>query len=349
MTTGGSVGFGAGESPPPSALAGRRKKDDIEAVRKNKKSMGLAIWSMWGSKHDEHTIEREQKAEHRDKHAPEETPAATEDPAAQVATATSVGTNGVRPSQSRQQSSNKALNNTGSRSRRRTITVTDTGQTEGNGQSTAGDEGPLTPTNGNIEAGNLIDNTLLTPVFLPRYKNLPTYLRNESKDASASAMTGNTTGDVDSLRNASTTAVFAAPGVLTDESRKHSTTQASMLSRSVTYDAEDGGNTPDLRSEVASIMRPETPASRRSIERLQSDQDPEHDNVMHLRNPSNVAIVGSEGIVGEVAGPTNADRAQRAETRVDDQGLEDKHQQVESQRPGMYDRKDTEFKTAIEF
>lgn len=45
----GYEGFGAGEFPPPSALAGRRKKEGATKTKKRKKSMGLAMWSLWVS------------------------------------------------------------------------------------------------------------------------------------------------------------------------------------------------------------------------------------------------------------------------------------------------------------
>lgn len=56
--------FGEGEVPPPSALAGRRKIGGRELDKKRKaKSYGLSLWSLWGSKHDEMTTQREEKAE----------------------------------------------------------------------------------------------------------------------------------------------------------------------------------------------------------------------------------------------------------------------------------------------
>lgn len=56
--------FGPGECPPPTALAGRRRVDSklVEGSKKQQKSWGLAMWSLWGSKHDEATVEREKKA-----------------------------------------------------------------------------------------------------------------------------------------------------------------------------------------------------------------------------------------------------------------------------------------------
>ncbi|KAG7135301.1 hypothetical protein HYQ46_008940 [Verticillium longisporum] len=44
----------------------RRKVPAEQADKKKKRSLGLALWSLWGSKHDEMTVEREQKADQRD-------------------------------------------------------------------------------------------------------------------------------------------------------------------------------------------------------------------------------------------------------------------------------------------
>ncbi|KAI1343030.1 alpha/beta-hydrolase [Xylariaceae sp. FL0016] len=52
-----------GEHPPPSALAGRRKTDDEFIIKRKIKSKGMALWSLWGSKHDEMTINREERAD----------------------------------------------------------------------------------------------------------------------------------------------------------------------------------------------------------------------------------------------------------------------------------------------
>ncbi|KAK0707540.1 Alpha/Beta hydrolase protein [Lasiosphaeris hirsuta] len=64
--------FGEGEVPPPSALAGRRKIGGAELEKKRQRGLGLSLWSLWGSKHDEMTVQREHEA---DKHP--ETKAAT--------------------------------------------------------------------------------------------------------------------------------------------------------------------------------------------------------------------------------------------------------------------------------
>ena len=50
-----------GEYPPPAALVNRRRNGVAPDEKKRGKSWGLAMWSGWGSSHDEHTLQREQK------------------------------------------------------------------------------------------------------------------------------------------------------------------------------------------------------------------------------------------------------------------------------------------------
>lgn len=59
----GYMTFGEGEVPPPSALAGRRKTGSDLAEEKRKRSLALSLWALWGSKHDEKTIEKVQEAD----------------------------------------------------------------------------------------------------------------------------------------------------------------------------------------------------------------------------------------------------------------------------------------------
>lgn len=55
--------FSPGERPPPSALAGRRlRKKDLKE-EKRQKNVALSLWALWGSKHDEETIEHEKQME----------------------------------------------------------------------------------------------------------------------------------------------------------------------------------------------------------------------------------------------------------------------------------------------
>ncbi|KAL7622365.1 hypothetical protein AAE478_007869 [Parahypoxylon ruwenzoriense] len=57
----GYMGFD-GEMPPPAALASRRKVGEDLVEKKRAKGIGLALWSLWGSKHDETTVIREREA-----------------------------------------------------------------------------------------------------------------------------------------------------------------------------------------------------------------------------------------------------------------------------------------------
>ncbi|KAJ5223874.1 Alpha/beta hydrolase fold-3 [Penicillium chermesinum] len=51
------------EVPAPSSLAARRAAPGVMPKHTSKKNYGMMLWSGWGSKHDEHTIEREKKAQ----------------------------------------------------------------------------------------------------------------------------------------------------------------------------------------------------------------------------------------------------------------------------------------------
>jgi acetyl esterase/lipase len=367
MAEGGSEGFGAGEQAPPSALAGRRKKYDM-GEEKKKKSYGLMMWSMFGSKHDEHTLQREESAVQQDESDRRKSSflksSKTENGDAAVNQA--AGETGAEANLSPSNTKDTSR----SRGRRRTVTVTDAGQTEGweSGYHKAGLKA-VESGSGTLHARNdsnmTTESSMLSPAYNPpkfRNKNLD-ILKDDDR---VSVSTG---ADVESLRNASTTAVFAAPGLL---SRERKATNASNLSASLTPGREDG-NVDGLRSEVASTMRPDTPLSNRSNERLQSHQDVDAD---HLRSPSAVAILKAPGVVGVV----NNDDATEASTEenLEEKGI-DQHGTGESQpdassaekveanldakvgeqenqgpdgsgkeRSGMYDRTDTGFETAME-
>ncbi|TAQ90285.1 hypothetical protein B7494_g1377 [Chlorociboria aeruginascens] len=55
--------FGDGEVPPPSALAGRIRTGEDMHEEKKKRSTGLSMWALWGSKHDKTTLDKEQEAD----------------------------------------------------------------------------------------------------------------------------------------------------------------------------------------------------------------------------------------------------------------------------------------------
>lgn len=113
----GFESFGDGELPPPSALAGRRKLGVDVGEKKKTRSMGLSLWSLWGSKHDEMTVVREEQADKQP-----ETSAAT-------------GAQGQGPYQfpdvEKQEQSGLHDKAAASRPRSRSKTVTDENQTGG--------------------------------------------------------------------------------------------------------------------------------------------------------------------------------------------------------------------------
>jgi hypothetical protein len=110
--------FGDGEVPPPSALAGRRKTGDDLKEEKKKRSMGMSLWSLWGSKHDEDAIKLEQEA----------------DKELGTTVASSMDGAGARPLDDTKTRQGELLDNgkkpSYSRSRSRRRTVTDQHQTE---------------------------------------------------------------------------------------------------------------------------------------------------------------------------------------------------------------------------
>ncbi|KAI9807582.1 MAG: hypothetical protein M1825_005522 [Sarcosagium campestre] len=108
----GYQSFGNDEVPPPSALAGRRGKEVAEEAKKGR-SWGMSLWSVWGSKHDEKTIAREEKADR--------------DPATEKTT-TTVKANGENGTLAHS-SDPKSKHDTTSRSRSRRRVVSDAGQT----------------------------------------------------------------------------------------------------------------------------------------------------------------------------------------------------------------------------
>lgn len=55
--------FGDDDAPPPSALAGRRCLSGTPMEKKLGRSWWMSLWSSWGSKHDEDTMVREQRAD----------------------------------------------------------------------------------------------------------------------------------------------------------------------------------------------------------------------------------------------------------------------------------------------
>lgn len=55
--------FGDDDAPPPSAVAGRRCLSGVPKEEKKGRSWGMSLWGSWGSKHDEATMVREERAD----------------------------------------------------------------------------------------------------------------------------------------------------------------------------------------------------------------------------------------------------------------------------------------------
>lgn len=247
-----------GENPPPSALAARRT-DRGPVSKKPRKSYGLAMWSGWGSKHDEATLKREEEAVEMDKKEATQSvepgspqaPATVRDGQPDISPVTNVPSSSTtwHQSTSRQRSTSGRRRRTyeaGSQiGRRRTVTVTDAGQTEAMDlpplpipnivtadwgllqQQSKSDSTESASDPSSIPLSNLTpdappdtivespETALLSAGFMPKFKTV-SHLRDDSAGSGpasevASIMTGRTGVMAD---DASTRAVFAVPGVI---------------------------------------------------------------------------------------------------------------------------------------
>ncbi|MCJ1477835.1 hypothetical protein MMC13_006508 [Lambiella insularis] len=145
----GFRGFGDDEAPPPSALAGRQGLN-VPKEEKRHRSWGMSLWSLWGSKHDRMTIDREEKAGR----------------ASESSTATSEISNGSTPA------NNGSIRTEKARSRSRHSKVSDLGQT-----ISGAAEAPASVTN-SIPREELIaamkvpgDSNLLSTSYVPSFRN----------------------------------------------------------------------------------------------------------------------------------------------------------------------------------
>lgn len=370
-----------GERPPPSALAGRRKEEDI-LMRKPKKSYGLALWSGWGSKHDEDTIRREEEASRA---------ALGDEKEDQDQKSVANGDEKSRSQSRSRRKSDAKRNESDSRSmsRKRTIAVSDAGQAQGYFPETPA-IGVEVSTPNEMEEGERKDisatttsdggtESLLTPMFLPKYKTAP-HLRNNSKDMSdsASVKTGHSVLTPD---NASTRAVFSAAGVSRQATNDAGDTPTSESFYGDVLDAGPGTAEGSIKNDDrrSAMGGTDTPYSRRSVERLMSHQvnvtgadgssiagtemsgAPSSiqlaNRLQPLRSPSSMAIAHHEGVVGIVEGGVADENANAEDEITPTQERKDPITQgakavdsdeVQVERPGMYDRAASEFKTAME-
>lgn len=154
--------FGDGEVPPPSALAGRRKLGEDLKEEKKTRSMGMSLWSLWGSKHDEKTIVLEQEA----------------DKAPETVTATPADGANARPLHDLKTTQGKQLD-AGvkpdySRSRSRRRTVTDQNQT-GRGDDDIDENTPASVLHSKLAEKRGDNDSHLAPDFVTD-ENMPQIL-----------------------------------------------------------------------------------------------------------------------------------------------------------------------------
>ena len=168
---------------------------------------------------------------------------------------------------------------------------------------------------------------------------------------------------------ASTTAVFSAPGV----TRERNVTNASSLfagsmadddnmTRSEVSSMVNGNGQGKTRSvKTAGAAGAGTPSSRRSVERLmnnqvvqEEEQTAEGRKLVPLRSASTVAVVRHEGIVKSVEGSATLNERSKIVDGVNGvvagrrTGNMIPTEVNDEKRPGMYDRADSEFQTALE-
>jgi acetyl esterase/lipase len=408
------LSFGPDENPPPTALAGRRTAKE-EMPPKLRKGHLLAMWSGWGSRHDEHTIQREEKALYDEKKQEQQAQKQKEkedDLESAVTTddkeLEGVSTVPTTASRSRRRSSGRKKQQPAiddrNRSRRRTISVTDEGQVEGapripsrslpisttipsiddvsnstsSSQVAQADETTFSTPPGTSATYH---SQYLNPAFIPKFKTAA-HLRHESQAGSDAASMRSKASFAD---NASTMAVFGAPGVskVTSLEREQDQRPAS----SATSETVHSDKASTIRSPMTgknAVDGDDTPVSRRSMERLQSHQI--GDGATHsdatstmsadklntlatrlepLRSPSSTAMVRAEGVVGVVKGGeadtdvhehdgfdggrdmkgTDTNRQGLGPVVVNGNGDE---KETAKTRPGVYDRADSEFQTALE-
>lgn len=232
LMDGGFESFGEGERPPPSALAGRRRKVGLESdlEKKKKKSWGMTLWSLWGSKHDESTIKREEEMVDEERAKSRGTDGAVLNggvDAKDRPRATSTGSRSRRTRTRTKSTTNResdAVDNdvARSRNRRKTVTVTDQGQAttlrDPRHEQQASD---ITPDSD--QAIDIItpNPSVLSPTYSSNTNNLSRHHLDPTPTSDTGSISTTTTNitsrgnpDVGSDQNASTTALYHAPCVI---------------------------------------------------------------------------------------------------------------------------------------
>ena len=323
-------GIGEGEHPPPSALAGRQQDErSYSRTQKLKKSWGLGMWSSWSWKHDERTLQRDEKLDKQElKEQKEQDQQTPNEPQTDGALASS----GKRVrSQSTPRSASRAT-----RYRRKTKTVENEGQIEGetgtmptipraaaqDGTEDASESAVLAPAlavdpptpEAVAESTGAEQN--LSSMFIPKWKNAA-HLRDDARDISDAGSTYSHASKV-VPDNASTMAVFSAPGV----QRQDSTIDTSAVDMGTSNaDGRSFDFRPSKPGPKDNLGGYDTPVSRRSVERLQRHQTDMTDGqsihssipasvltldgasssrIQPLRSSSATAVVQAEGVIAPI-------------------------------------------------
>lgn len=264
-----------GETPPPSALAGRRTF--LPRVPKGpfRKNPLMTMWSFWASKHDEKTLEREVRAEEADQTTNAGITSGEGEAPAVVAATTS------RPrSKSLQKREAASGSSVGRRSISRRRAVSDAGQASISEEATVEVAAMQSES-----AGDILTATIARA-------NDTVFLQPPAPGAQISSyvLTGINTSDSKSIvtdENASTRAVRNAKGVLPSLVRGSSlrteyrpASQAGSQAPTVTL-------TSDMGESVSVVSDSFTPS-------MDGDGEPDP-------NASTVAIIGAPGVIGQKA------------------------------------------------
>ena len=237
----GYMGFGNDEVPPPSALAGRRTANMPKEAKKGR-SWGMSLWSLWGSSHDENTIEREEKADKQGDGVDTTTVTQTLGESSLTNTKSS---DGKRTSKSGGKSRSK--------SRRRTVSYT--------GQDTDNIAKPTALTQRNEENSTSADSTHLSPgaaLLSPPSTNRPsqgnkafpfklgTHLMNNGANAStvtlmSQAPAGTPKGDEQGKQLGESTVGLPSSEPSEDRDVPKDDDRAAGLDRRATKEDRDGG------------------------------------------------------------------------------------------------------------
>jgi len=247
--------IGDDEVPPPSALAGRRRFC-MPKEEKRRRSWGMSLWALWGSTHDEHTMNREEKADK------------------EIGTSIATETDGAN---SRPPDAKRAHAMSRSRSRRRD--VADTGQANGDiEESTSVAELQRRPEEKLSANGVASDLNRLAPsVVVSDYSTTAPNEHAASQSFSPNANRPRSEGIafpfklstllVDDGRNASTVTLESQAGVVTPQGDE----RGRQLGESMEHRTEDGRHLPG--SEKAEIPASTHGAESPEEEAAESDHE----------------------------------------------------------------------------